>query len=85
MYPQNMYAIPYESVVLINTLNVPRVNLHVKKHCIFCGMLCLNRDPNNPKSWCTVVKCRTANWGVQKSFKTSFSLSCMIFLKFSNK
>ncbi len=40
-----------------------------KKHCRFCGLLCLNRNPKNPNRWRKVVKCRTANQGVQKTFK----------------
>ena len=32
-----------------------------KEHCLFCGDICLSRDPKHPNHWREVCRCKTAD------------------------
>ena len=40
-----------------------RVSFDFKKHCFFCGTICLPKDPCHPDRWRRNIKCRTDNHG----------------------
>ena len=47
-----------------------------KKHCIFCGELCLSHDKKNPSRWREVIQCRTAEMPGQNTFKKMILQKC---------
>ena len=47
-----------------------------QEDCLYCGEICLPKDPKNPKRWRRVVKCMTAERKGNISFKESVLEKC---------
>ncbi|KAG0727209.1 hypothetical protein GWK47_035120 [Chionoecetes opilio] len=47
-----------------------------KKHCLFCGEMCVPKDPKHPSRWRKVCQCRTVGRPGRKSFKDSIIEKC---------
>lgn len=47
-----------------------------KKHCLFCGELCLPKDPKHPSRWRVVYQCRTVDRPGKKPINDSILEKC---------